>query len=45
MVFGVILPITAVLIGVGQRSFHVYGDFALKNKNSVIFTIRRLKLL
>ena len=42
MVFGANLPITAVLIGEERRGFHVDQDFALKNKNSVKFPIKRL---
>jgi len=31
------LPITAVLLGAGGRGFHIYGNYALKNKNSIKF--------
>jgi predicted dehydrogenase len=31
------LPVTAVLLGAGGRGFHVYGNYALKNKNSIKF--------
>ncbi|MFX1388006.1 MAG: Gfo/Idh/MocA family oxidoreductase [Promethearchaeota archaeon] len=31
------LPITAVLLGAGRRGFHVYGNYALKKKNSLKF--------
>ncbi|MFW9999805.1 MAG: Gfo/Idh/MocA family oxidoreductase [Candidatus Hodarchaeota archaeon] len=31
------LPITAVLLGAGRRGFHVYGNYALKNKEKIKF--------
>ena len=30
-------PITAVLIGAGRRGFHVYGNYALKEKKKLKF--------
>ena len=30
-------PVTAVLLGAGSRGFHIYGDYAIKNKRKLKF--------
>ncbi|MFX0002622.1 MAG: Gfo/Idh/MocA family oxidoreductase [Promethearchaeota archaeon] len=31
------LPVTAILIGAGRRGFHIYGNYALKNRKKIVF--------